>query len=140
MDDYTDLDIAWLAGIYEGEGSCARSLITVTQKDRWLLYKLKGLFGGSINDPYGTKSASTWIIYGKEAKRLAIKIYPMLSPRRQEQLKEYNLLILDRQPRTHCLRGHELNEENTGVVISDNRVKRYCRICSRANAKKVRLA
>src|SRR5258706_7126079 len=60
-------DIAWAAGIYEGEGSVSRDVnctgywsgirISVTQKDRWLLHRLKALFGGTIatqktNVPY----------------------------------------------------------------------------------------
>ena len=57
----TTLDIAWAAGIHEGEGWCGRTsanrktgktstteTINIAQKDHWLLFRLKALFGGSI--------------------------------------------------------------------------------------------
>jgi hypothetical protein len=50
----SDLDIAWAAGIYEGEGSCIKSGnsfgVSVAQKDPEILYRLRDLFGGSVKE------------------------------------------------------------------------------------------
>ena len=62
----TMLDIAWAAGIFEGEGSCSPMRIyntkrqkswivaraEVAQKDPWLCHRLRALFGGSVKVAY----------------------------------------------------------------------------------------
>lgn len=85
------IEIAWSAGIYEGEGSVhkrtktsKRISATVTQKDRWILEILIELWGGSI---YIQKNGvSNWFIYGDKAEPFLYVIYPYLSPRRKEQI------------------------------------------------------
>lgn len=94
----TTLDIAWAAGIYEGEGSCINpggyGTIHVTQKERWLLDKMQELFGGSIRTYVKTRGAyvgyacSQWSISGARARGFALTIYKFLSPHRQERIKE----------------------------------------------------
>jgi hypothetical protein len=93
------LDIAWAAGVYEGEGTCAAprhsrpSLsVLIVQKDIWLLEKLKRLFGGSV---YYRKSyalhlspCSVWALTGPRARGFAYTIYTYLSPRRRVQLRK----------------------------------------------------
>ena len=50
----SELDIAWAAGVYEGEGSIceptptASARIAVAQKDTEILYRLRDWFGGSV--------------------------------------------------------------------------------------------
>lgn len=100
----TDLNVAWAAGVYEGEGWCAKPVsslgVYVGQKDRWLLERLTTLFGGSItsrefkpghisqfpNRNYATQFI--WHIHGGRAKRFLMAIYEFLSPRRQEQVRK----------------------------------------------------
>lgn len=46
-----------------------------------------------------------------------------------------NLKRRNRNPSTHCSKGHEFTPENTGTFLSGvNRGRRYCRACSNANA------
>lgn len=93
-------DIAWAAGIYEGEGSAIgrdnTTYVQVAQKDPWLLHKMKGFFGGSL---YYRKKPSilngheyppipSWNISGGRARGFLMTIYPFLSPRRQKKIKE----------------------------------------------------
>ena len=87
------LDIAWVAGIYEGEGSCkdctvgARSFsLTISQSDVWILKKIRDLFGGSITG--GRTRVHEWIICGPQARGFAMTIYKFLSPRRKEIIKK----------------------------------------------------
>lgn len=90
------IDIAWAAGIYEGEGSVAfygrkepgRSRIIVVQKDPWILYRLQSLFGGSVDGPYKSRNVQMWRITGPRAAGFAMTIFSFLSPRRRQQLKE----------------------------------------------------
>lgn len=95
-------DIAWTAGIYEGEGSvaCSRGKVVqarVSQKDRWLLERLLMLFGGSIVVHRSTggfigdrrvmgEGAYLWCLGGGRGRAFLQVIYPWLSPRRREQI------------------------------------------------------
>ena len=94
----TGLDIAWAAGIFEGEGWMTKlkahtELVAVGQmidKSDWLLNRLKALFGGSIyrsgregkNQHY-----RAWHIHGSRARECLMLVYPFLSPYRQGQIK-----------------------------------------------------
>lgn len=92
----TTLDIAWAAGIFEGEGYCylpqhikerryypARA--QVTQKDTWILERFLKLFGGSIGK--GNNGTSVWYCYSARADGFLMTIYKFLSPRRQAQAR-----------------------------------------------------
>lgn len=89
----TDLELGWVAGIIEGEGSFAfgTSLrIVVSQKDRWLLERLVNFYGGRIYPQRKGKYTSSWnwILTGPRARGLGRLIKPYLSPRRQLQLQK----------------------------------------------------
>jgi hypothetical protein len=91
-----ELDIAWSAGIYEGEGHCRRrksqsGMASVVQKDPEILYRLRDWFGGSIR----LASAKTvpqdrwcyaWNICGDRCRAFLAVIYPYLSARRKAQV------------------------------------------------------
>ena len=91
----TTQDIAWAAGIYEGEGWCAqdsKSRIKVGQKDPWLPERLRALFGGSvymehhsrISDGYHREDPFyVWALSGARARGFLMSIYGLLSPRRK---------------------------------------------------------
>lgn len=94
----TILDIAWAAGIFEGEGSTTlergSTRCQVAQKDPWLLVRLKALFGGTIIDHLNTVTPSgratyrsDWKLSGTRARGFLMTIYSFLSPRRQEQAR-----------------------------------------------------
>lgn len=100
-------DIIWAAGIYEGEGwpnftDGARGRVPslqvgITQKDRWLLDRLRSLFGGAVRErlpktrlnPQGQYYESRicdWYISGTRARGFLMTIWQFLSPRRKAQL------------------------------------------------------
>ena len=85
-------DIAWAAGIYEGEGYCKYGKRTfsviIGQKDDWLLKKLKRLFGGSIYYNKSGKQIPRWAIHGARARGFIYTIFSYMSPRRRYQLRE----------------------------------------------------
>jgi hypothetical protein len=92
------LDIAWAAGIFEGEGSVgfnnSSASAAVAQKDSWLCVKLQELFGGSINyyeggnPPIRPCMYYRWQVHGSRARGFLMTIYAFLSPRRKGQIEK----------------------------------------------------
>lgn len=104
MKTLTDKEfLAWTAGFLEGEGSfvltrpgrhseCRYPRIAAYQVQRWPLELLQERFGGHI---YVRKRSrpnqavcSIWILDGKDACELMEKLSPLMSPRRQTQIRE----------------------------------------------------
>ena len=92
------VDIGWAAGIFEGEGSVGTSgprkgqALTISQKDPWVLHRIKELFGGSVTGKaYG--GTYRWGAYGARARGIAMTFYSFLSPRRKMQLIRYGLIV-----------------------------------------------
>jgi hypothetical protein len=104
--------IAWAAGLYEGEGSCVLRTegqyvkgmqVSLAQKDRWVLDRMKALFGGSVSY-YNLRvtevrkrgsNIHVWHATGARAAGFVMTIYKFLSPRRQERIRE--ALTIDKQ-------------------------------------------
>lgn len=96
----TTRDIAWAAGIFEGEGTCAKTgkrgtMVQIKQKDRWLCPQLQKFFGGTVKPRayirrgYGKDRLIKlwyWDIHGPRARGFLMTIYKFLSPRRQAQI------------------------------------------------------
>lgn len=92
------LDIAWAAGVWEGEGNCTAVneqwfRVSTAQKDPYILHKLRDLFGGSVNKYECTSykyptHIHTWYLYGSRAHGFIQTIFTFLSPRRREQVKK----------------------------------------------------
>jgi hypothetical protein len=85
------LDIAWSAGIYEGEGTCRLCghtkrgfMVSVAQKDPELLYRLRDWFGGSIRG-VSKSGCHNWEICGDRARIFIALIYGFLTARRKAQ-------------------------------------------------------
>lgn len=84
------LDIAWAAGVYEGEGTCGMGgggkgfCLSVSQKDPELLYRLRRLFGGSITGPT-EGGCHRWILGGIRGRGFAMTIFTFLTTRRRQQ-------------------------------------------------------
>jgi hypothetical protein len=95
----TAIDIAWSAGIYEGEGSCVVSggnvntksfSICVPQKDPEFLYRLRDWFGGGIKLYNVGKERRFeiyhWVVCGDNARAFVAVVYPFLTSRRRAQI------------------------------------------------------
>ncbi len=90
----TNMDIAWAAGIYEGEGSVAipkhspdSIQVHVGQKEEWLTYRLRNLFGGSVcHRTMNDQPFFEWQVSGARARGFLMTIYIFMSPRRQDQI------------------------------------------------------
>lgn len=97
----TAMDVAWSAGIYEGEGCCqcsgrGRFGLRVTQKDPEILYRLRDWFGGSITRQGVCK---VWLACGDRARYFIALIYPFLTARRRFQVDSAQAL--------EFLKGHD---------------------------------
>jgi hypothetical protein len=95
----TAIDIAWSAGIYEGEGCCRLCgggigkrgfMVSVGQKDPELLYRLRDWFGGSIRDQGPKYDFRIWSIGGDRARIFMALIYGYMTARRKEQIDAAN--------------------------------------------------
>lgn len=88
----TLLQLAWAAGIFEGEGSCvpvnkSSCQVNVSQKDRWVCDRMKALFGGSITErKMNGQPFYDWHIHSARARGFLMTMFTFLSPRRQEQV------------------------------------------------------
>ena len=94
------LDIAWAAGIFEGEGYAGRARVTnrsgtisslerieVVQKDRWLLDRMRAFFGGNVKH-HEKHTAFVWWLTGPRARGFLYTIFTFLSPRRRIQVRK----------------------------------------------------
>lgn len=91
------IEVAWAAGIYEGEGyTCIckskkdgyvgqTAQVVVAQKGPEILHRLKRYFGGSVNAIQGKHPHYRWVICGARARNFLISVYPHLSERRRDQ-------------------------------------------------------
>lgn len=104
----TGIDLAWAAGFLEGEGCFGWSggkkgpsseRISAGQKNPEPLYKLLAMFGGRIGMQHQmTKnliksqgvatSLPYWMVSGSRARGVMMTLYPLLSKRRQEKIKQ----------------------------------------------------
>lgn len=108
---FKSTDVAYLAGLYEGEGTvrvdrsfwtrqCVRRTrltpqikLRIGMTDREPLERLLATIGGRINGPYVAEAKhKPWWIWDLDSPPLVrvvvTAIYPLLSPRRQRQLDE----------------------------------------------------
>lgn len=97
----TEAEIAWAAGLYEGEGTCVRltsgrgQWMAIRMTDKEPIQRMYKLFGGTFRDePFnapeiakGWKPKFLWRVNGW-SKLIWVSglLYPWLSPRRQAQI------------------------------------------------------
>ena len=125
-------DIAWMAGLLEGEGHFSMSQISVRiqMTDLDVIERFAGLMGITHISAYtprhdGYKTQYSVVVCGKKAAGLMMTILPLMGARRSERIRRCLLDWLARpkpaRERTHCKAGHEL------VVVSGQRGCRVCR-------------
>lgn len=142
-------DLAWAAGFLDGEGHFgvvrrakyghARIFIMASQTDPRPLLRLAAALGGIVRGPEkrkeGHKPVWRWDIQRiAETRRQVMRLYPYLSPPKQEQIRkalrskiEYDgsrpVRVYKRKAR--CIHGHEFTPENTYT----HRNGRQCKTC-----------
>ncbi len=134
-------DIAWAAGIYEGEGHFTGHNVRVVQKDSWLVYELQKKFGGSVKQYTRStdgKEYHYWSLNGQNARGFLLTIFTFLSPRRKAQILKHPLFFKDPNflPTEFCSKGHEFTPENTLIERGhdekgEERKWRTCKICNK---------
>lgn len=157
------VDIAWFAGIFEGEGCFSiekngNTKLTVGMCDKDIIDRIKALFPIHQNvtpvqpkpmQPHYSqpKMRYVWRVSDPdEVVRITNLILPFLGERRTAKANEVLESIATRAERdkrlnkTHCRQGHELTPENTKVRREGDRTYRACKICYKvwydtANAK-----
>jgi len=93
----SEIDIAWAAGIYEGEGTCRLAgrtkrgfMVSVPQKEPEILYRLRDWFGGSVAKPCGKNPCFNWNVCGDRARVFIAVIYRFLTAHRRAQVDGTN--------------------------------------------------
>jgi hypothetical protein len=144
----TDVEWAWVAGVFEGEGSISHSpannsaSLVVTMTDKDVIDSIARLTGvGTVNGPYLDKRRESKPIWRWTCTRqadfrvVAEKMLPWLHDRRSARLnhvlsllRPYGVGKPKPKPKTHCIRNHKFTTKNT-YTTKDGR--RQCRTCRR---------
>lgn len=151
-------DIAWLAGLLEGEGcfSTATSkspIIQLAMCDRDVVEHAARLFGAkrrpkSHDHPGRWKPQWVTAVYGNRAAGWMMTLYPLLARRRRQKIRAilavWRTYVAHQKEREFCKRGHRLAAENVlraqwtdarGVVHHE---ARRCRECHNAYVRQWR--
>lgn len=146
------LNIAWLAGLFEGEG-CAwlresaktgkrnRFVLQIAMTDEDIVRRAHAIAGvGSVHErtrlTKGGKRVWTWSVTNAEhAAGLAMTIYTFLGSRRQARIREllaaWKVAPIKHGREKSCKHGHPLSGDNLVIERTEGgRVrKRRCREC-----------
>ncbi len=149
-----DVDVAWFAGVFEGEGCFSierngATRLTVAMTDRDIIERIHSLFPTTqaltVVQPkpakagYGTpKLRYTWRIgQPDEVRRITELILPYLGERRSARAREVLEHLASRpgvggfqRAKTHGPHGHEYTPENTTYKGGAKRY-RVCRTCAK---------
>lgn len=138
------IDIAWSAGLFEGEG-CAtfsdgrrqpRASINMTDED--VVRKFHHIVGrGNVRryDPYQPNRKAQWqwsVQSGADVLHVLGMLWPYLGERRREQAT----FVMERAAKIgegagFCKRGHDLSDP-VHLYLHERTGKRHCRTCRRA--------
>jgi hypothetical protein len=139
------VDLAWAAGFLEGEGyfTVANKYRNIqagaNQVQRWPLDRLHQIFNVGtffIKQYHGVAQDQwVWSVQGTDAIALMMTLYPLMSPRRQEQIRHaiavWKTWRVSNKYKTKCDQGHELS--GTNLILhnrkSNGHVRRVCRMC-----------
>lgn len=150
MGEPTREEIAWAAGLFEGEG-CIHELkktsasLSVAMTDLDVLERFREVVGaGHIGD--ARQRQANWKpiyqlqIYGREdVARILALFLPWFQSRRRAKamavLKRLECNPGRHADKTHCSRGHLLSDNNVYRWKRDPR-RRICRTCHRENAQR----
>lgn len=104
----TDLEIAWFAGLFEGEGSFVFTSkkpkgISICMTDEDIILKVQKIFGGNVylanrnNQKVHWKQAYLWHLNKNEALPIIKQILPYLGERRSQRGQEFLDISLEMQ-------------------------------------------
>jgi len=92
------IDIAWLAGLVEGEGSFLFNTsdspgIAIQMSDRDIVARVAAMFNRNVTGPYkpryeGSKESWSCRCHGKDAIAWMMTLYPLMGERRQEKIRD----------------------------------------------------
>lgn len=134
------LDIGWIAGFIEGEGTfgCRGKtvFVSVSQVQKEPIDRLHAMLGGKvyrIEQMDGSRRMAfyKWFVHNEQARGLIMTLFALMSPRRKAQMKAALAPWLRTgrlgKYKTECRRGHPLAGPNLGINPTSG--GRYCRAC-----------
>lgn len=150
-------ELAWAAGLFEGEGSFIDRMIrdgwsvqaVITMSDRDVLERFCTIIGRGFvevlnrpNAPAHYRQMYRWRVQDTEGVQCVIKLLlPWLGTRRRAKALEVDAIACTIKPgyvarmdkRTHCLKGHPLTGDNVlyNTRRKDGHRTRRCRECRR---------
>lgn len=139
-------NLAWAAGIFEGEGCISvstkgrrRLKLSVSMTDRDVIEKLSRIIGlGSIGGPYtkvGLKDNWQWQVTSSEdVQAVLAAFWEFLCSRRKAKAVEAIKLAsqVKNKDSIWCLRGHRLEGDNLYIT---KRGSRLCLVCNRMRSR-----
>lgn len=156
------LDIGWLAGLYEGEGTCYSQIarrgpngaistsvrVCICMTDRDVIERVQHLFPSPSQISQRKrnprhKEQFEWRISRRDLVAEFLQmILPLLCERRREQALKVLARATDpngglgsgHRNKTHCPNGHEYTRENTRIQARNK--GRRCRTCGRLAARR----
>jgi hypothetical protein len=150
----TETEIAWAAGLFEGEGCISvhgrdgryvKLTVAITDLDVLERFIAIAEPGAPIHKrriaAVQHRQVYQWCANGRRAIPILEMFIPWFGERRRaralEALDKARALRIDNGLRTHCPRGHPYDEANTCVLTRGGRV---CRACAREKAEARRRA
>lgn len=145
------IDIAWIAGLLEGEGCFMHRrngdlVVEITMTDCDIIDRIHALLKcGARKErqlPSG-KTAYGWSLTNqRQAAGLMMTLLSLMGERRaakiKECLKECLAKPLPQGQRTHCSHGHPLSGDNLRIFHEGKYTKRRCRACGGWRQRKYR--
>lgn len=144
------VDLAWLAGLFEGEGTMLLAQgrypkLELTMVDLDVMERVQRVAGFGTVRSRALKSGKVghkWCASSPtQAIGLAMTLYPFFGERRRARVQElvaaYSAVPLPKGRWTTCKRGHPLTPENT---VGKSEGRRRCRTCHNERMRSYRLA
>jgi hypothetical protein len=153
------IDIAWLAGIIEGEGCiCIRPAgrtkhhhsatigLTITMTDRDVIERVARLLGCMARPARGAterhKMTFRADVWGRKAAAWLMMTYALLGERRRAKAREalavWKLSPIHNRDKEFCKRGHRLTPDNLLAIRTSARTDRVCKTCARERMREFR--
>lgn len=135
-------DVAWAAGLFEGEGSCfvgsgqRQPIVSLVMTDEDVVRRFARILGVGNVHSYATpprKRYWRWSVQSKDDVLVVLGLlFPFLGERRAaraaEVIERATKMTARNGLRTHCKRGHAFADPGV-LYIHKKTGKRYCRRC-----------